>query len=167
MKKGYSFIGMACIAAALSACQTPVYTQDRNENSLEYGESYYVMNAPVSAVNGLFPDHIPQPSAKPAQFAQPEELVPEAFADAGAALSGEELGEIRGTFSPNQANLNLLEGIAAHNSILNSVNGGNVISQGTFEGTSGLVNVIQNSGNGVVIQSAMIVNLNLGPTTQP
>lgn len=83
------------------------------------------------------------------------------FGEEGGVLNSEELGTIRGTFTPNQANLNLLEAIAAHNNNSNSVTGDNVISGETFNDTGGVVSIIQNTGNNTIIQNATIVNLNL------
>lgn len=73
------------------------------------------------------------------------------------------LGESRGSWSPDF--LSLSNASQNANSSGNVVNGGvtgsNQISTGSFSNTQGLVNVIQNSGNNVVIQSSTIVNMTM------
>lgn len=54
---------------------------------------------------------------------------------------------VRATLSGNQAN--------------NTVNGYNIIDHGAFAQASGINNVIQNTGNNVVIQDATIVNVTI------
>lgn len=56
-----------------------------------------------------------------------------------------------------------LNGTVANNSVDHVVNGANVISSGSFTGAAGLPVVIQNSGNAVLIQNAMIVNVQFQP----
>ncbi|MDT3669790.1 MAG: hypothetical protein ROZ37_05585 [Aromatoleum sp.] len=46
-------------------------------------------------------------------------------------------------------------------SVLNAVTGSNTITEGALAGASGIPMVIQNSGNGVLIQNATIVNLEM------
>jgi hypothetical protein len=53
----------------------------------------------------------------------------------------------------------LLKGVVADNRASNLTTGNNVIADGAFTGTVGLPMVIQNSGNGVLIQNATIVNV--------
>lgn len=56
-----------------------------------------------------------------------------------------------------------LNGTVASNTVDHVVNGANVISTGAFDGAMGLPMVIQNSGNGVLIQNATIVNVQFRP----
>ncbi len=69
----------------------------------------------------------------------------------------------RGTFTPDLFNLNnaVLTGESSGNSVVGGVTGSNFIDNGSFTNTQGLVNVIQNSGNNVVIQSQTIVNMTM------
>jgi len=53
----------------------------------------------------------------------------------------------------------LLKGTVADTRASNLTTGNNVIADGAFTGTVGLPMVIQNSGNGVLIQNATIVNV--------
>lgn len=53
----------------------------------------------------------------------------------------------------------LLKGTVADTRASNLTTGNNVITDGAFTGTVGLPMVIQNSGNGVLIQNATIVNV--------
>lgn len=76
-----------------------------------------------------------------------------------ASMSSEDLDENRGAYNPNSASYLLAS--SSNNSVNNSVTGGNVISEGAFNSSSGLVNVIQNSGNNVLIQSSTIVNVQM------
>lgn len=76
-----------------------------------------------------------------------------------SSMSSEDLADSRGAFSPS--NSSVLQANSSNNSVNNSVTGGNVISEGAFNSNSGLVNVIQNSGNNVLIQSSTIVNVQM------
>ena len=53
----------------------------------------------------------------------------------------------------------LLKGVVADNRASNLTTGNNVIADGSFTGTVGLPLVVQNSGNGVLIQNATIINV--------
>jgi hypothetical protein len=54
-----------------------------------------------------------------------------------------------------------LKGVVADTRASNLSTGNNIIADGAFSGTVGLPMVIQNSGNGVLIQNATIVNVQL------
>ncbi len=54
-----------------------------------------------------------------------------------------------------------LKGVVADNQAINLATGSNVIADGAFSGASGLPMVIQNSGNGVLIQNATILNVTI------
>ena len=53
----------------------------------------------------------------------------------------------------------LLKGVVAGNRASDLTTGNNIIADGAFTGTVGFPMVIQNSGNGVLIQNATIVNV--------
>ena len=80
-----------------------------------------------------------------------------------AAVDEELLDEARGAFTPDLFNLNnaVLTGESSGNSVVGGVTGSNSIDSNSFTNTQGLVNVIQNSGNNVVIQSQTIVNMTM------
>ena len=56
-----------------------------------------------------------------------------------------------------------LNGSVSDNTSDHVVTGANVISSGSFGGAAGLPMVIQNSGNGVLIQNATIINVQFQP----
>jgi hypothetical protein len=47
--------------------------------------------------------------------------------------------------------------------VMNSITGDNIIEGGSFAGAEGFPMVIQNSGNGVLIQNATILNVTIEP----
>jgi hypothetical protein len=53
----------------------------------------------------------------------------------------------------------LLKGVVADNRASNLTTGNNTISDGSFSGLVGVPLVVQNSGNGVLIQNATIINV--------
>ena len=56
-----------------------------------------------------------------------------------------------------------LTGNVSNNSTDNTETGRNTIASGSFTGAAGLPIVIQNSGNGVLIQNATIINVQFKP----
>jgi hypothetical protein len=56
-----------------------------------------------------------------------------------------------------------LNGVVADNQASQLTTGANFISEGAFNGSSGLLAVIQNSGSNVLIQNATIVNVQIKP----
>lgn len=53
----------------------------------------------------------------------------------------------------------LLKGVVADNQASNLTTGSNVVSDGSFSGMVGLPLLVQNTGNGVLIQNATIINV--------
>jgi hypothetical protein len=49
------------------------------------------------------------------------------------------------------------------NTAINNATGHNMIDNGSFAGASGLISVVQNSGNNVIIQDSTIVNVTIVP----
>lgn len=78
-------------------------------------------------------------------------------------VNDEILSESRGAFIPDLTNLDVIAQTAnsSNNVNVGGVTGNNNINGGSFTNTQGLVNVIQNSGNNVVIQSSTIVNMTM------
>ncbi|MDI1276459.1 hypothetical protein [Methylobacter sp.] len=77
----------------------------------------------------------------------------------------EELDNARGRegvdiFTLNNMNVRatLSDNVANHN-----VNGYNIIDHGSFAQTSGITDVVQNSGNNVIIQNSTMVNVTIAP----
>lgn len=56
-----------------------------------------------------------------------------------------------------------LNGTVADNTVDHVVTGSNVIGNGAFNGAAGVPMVIQNTGNGVLIQNATILNVQFQP----
>ena len=54
-----------------------------------------------------------------------------------------------------------MQATSTGNTIVSGVTGFNSIGEGAFQNASGLINLVQNSGNGVIIQNSMTVNLNM------
>ena len=74
-----------------------------------------------------------------------------------AAVPDTELSDYRG--GTTISNLNDLNGTLYNNNALDSVTGGNFVTDGALAGSSGFSTLIQNSGNNVLIQNATILNL--------
>ncbi|MEW5791422.1 MAG: hypothetical protein ACOY5C_12780 [Pseudomonadota bacterium] len=79
----------------------------------------------------------------------------------GHAVSEAELGHQRGTFAPGVDINELMKASSNGNSVYSSFTGSNAIEGGAFGGASGIVNVIQNNGNNVIIQNAVIVSITM------
>jgi hypothetical protein len=97
---------------------------------------------------------LPLPQEKAEEYLEAEGMVP---------LSLEDMESNRGTSGFNPAVLNTAELSAVNtgNTLTNPVAGTNIISDNAFMNSNGVINVVQNSGNGVVIQNSTIVNLTL------
>jgi hypothetical protein len=54
-----------------------------------------------------------------------------------------------------------VSGVSDGNIATNTINGGNTIAAGALASSSGITNVIQNTGNNVLIQNSTVVNLTL------
>ena len=75
-----------------------------------------------------------------------------------AMLSTDELDENRGT--NDSISYNYQFGASYGNTANNTVSGANGIND-SFDNASGVISVIQNSGNNVLIQGSTIVNVNM------
>ena len=63
----------------------------------------------------------------------------------------------------NTSNIQNLNGVVTGNSATQVDTGSNSVSSGAFSGSVGLPTVIQNTGNNVLIQSGVIVNVQFKP----
>ena len=79
----------------------------------------------------------------------------------GEVVSDYELSETRGAFTPEQLGIANYDANLSSNNINSSATGQNNISTDAFGNSNGVFNVVQNSGNGVVIQNSTIINLTL------
>ena len=68
-------------------------------------------------------------------------------------------GDRGGTNVTNIANDADLQGVVSNNNASNLTTGMNVVTEGSFTGTSGLTTVIQNSGNNNLFQNSVILNV--------
>lgn len=76
-------------------------------------------------------------------------------------VSDSTLSNTRGTFNPAQLGVATLDATTANNSSDNSITGFNQISSDALGNSKGVVSLIQNTGNNVIIQNATIVNLTM------
>lgn len=97
--------------------------------------------------------------AAPAAWAEdtPAPNQPAPAALGAAAVPDSELSNYRG--GAEITNINDLNAGLYNNNALDSVTGGNFVTDGALAGSSGFSTLIQNSGNNVLIQNAMILNL--------
>jgi hypothetical protein len=65
--------------------------------------------------------------------------------------------------APEVWNSITINGRADNISVNNAITGDNIVGGGSFSGSSGFPTVIQNSGNGVLIQNATIINVTVKP----
>lgn len=88
-------------------------------------------------------------------FADPLETESSPFGS--AAVSGEALDTYRG--GAQVLNNNQLDGVVSDNQAYNLNTGSNLVTDGSFAGSSGFSTVVQNTGNNVLIQNSTIVNV--------
>ena len=87
---------------------------------------------------------------------------PEAVSGIGRTVALDKLGTMRGgTEHDNDMDVT---GTVGNNSADRVVTGNNTIDAGSFANSSGINTVVQNSGANVLIQNAMIVNVQFTPT---
>lgn len=76
-------------------------------------------------------------------------------------VSDEDLASMVGTFNPEQLGVALFDAQTVNNSVNSTATGFNNISSDAFGNSRGVVSLIQNTGNNVIIQNATIVNLTM------
>ncbi len=81
----------------------------------------------------------------------------------GQAVSTSTLGHYSGGSLNVQSGTQTITGTVTGDSATNVTTGTNVISGDSFSGASGLPSVIQNTGNNVLIQNGVIVNVQMKP----
>lgn len=74
-----------------------------------------------------------------------------------AAISEDMLADQRG--KALITNTNDLDAELYENSVVDAVTGSNIVSEGSLANNAGLATMIQNSGNNVLIQNALILNI--------
>jgi hypothetical protein len=79
----------------------------------------------------------------------------------GRTLDEDRLDVQRGGQDDAYANINEARARVADTSVTNASTGNNIVSEGSITNNAGLPIVVQNSGNGVVIQNTTILNLQL------
>ncbi|MES2297970.1 MAG: hypothetical protein V4582_13070 [Pseudomonadota bacterium] len=112
------------------------------------------LRAPAGAI--LVPAQAPAPDPAPAPA--PASAPP--VAGLGTALPPEQLTRKRGG-SDSVSNEASLSAVVSGNTSINVNSGANVIQGGSFAYASGLPTVIQNSGSNVLIQNAIVINLQI------
>jgi hypothetical protein len=93
---------------------------------------------------------------------QPANTQPVYLDGFGQAVSSSTLGHYSGGSNNVQSTQNL-NGAVTGDSAQHVTTGTNMISGDSFSGASGLPSVIQNTGNNVLIQNGVIVNVQLKP----
>ena len=78
--------------------------------------------------------------------------------DIGASVDVMKLDRLRGGADTVENNV-LLDGTVENNTAEHVVSGSNAISDGAFSNATGINTVIQNTGSNVLIQNAMMVNV--------
>ena len=76
----------------------------------------------------------------------------------GAVIDMDDLERFRGGHSEVDNDV-LINGTVENNTAENVSTGSNAISDGAFAGSAGINTVIQNTGNNVLIQNGMVVNI--------
>jgi hypothetical protein len=108
----------------------------------------------------------PHPAATDVQHANNPSVTVEAgaaYVDGfGHAVNADALGHYSGGSGLVQNNMNLT-GAVTGDSASQVTTGSNSITGNAFAGESGLPSVIQNSGNNVLIQNGVIVNVQMKP----
>lgn len=89
-------------------------------------------------------------------------IAPQAVSGMGHAVDLDKLGTMRG--GADNHNDMTVDGTVGNNSADRVVTGSNTIDAGSFANSSGINTVVQNSGANVLIQNAMIVNVQFTPT---
>ena len=102
------------------------------------------------------PDAVRAQMATPGNTVAPETGAANAFAQ---PVDAKNLAEMRGGAQTH--NDMLLDGTTADNSAYKVNTGSNAISSGSFSNMSGIPVVIQNTGANVLIQNAVILNLQM------
>lgn len=93
--------------------------------------------------------------------AHPPRVVEAMLPPLGRTLDETRLAEQRGGQDDAYANINDARARVAETSVTNASTGNNIVTEGSITNNSGLPVVVQNSGNGVVIQNTTILNLQL------
>ncbi|MBS3964841.1 MAG: hypothetical protein KGZ80_10180 [Methylomonas sp.] len=89
----------------------------------------------------------------------------ELFFEQTEAVLLEELDNERGKGDIDIVTLNnaTAQALLKNSTSYNNITGNNIIDSSSFSGSSGLVSVIQNSGNNVIIQDSTIINVTIVP----
>lgn len=92
-------------------------------------------------------------------------MAPWAWADIGSTSNGAplHLGQrvADATLARQRGGTDTASGAVVGNQAINVTTGGNVIAGGALAGASGVPVVVQNTGNNVLIQSSVVVNVQM------
>lgn len=83
----------------------------------------------------------------------------------GAPVGVARLEKMRGGEDKHQSII-LVDGKVDNNTADHVISGGNTITDTAFDSANGINTIIQNTGTNVLIQNAMVVNVNFGGTPQ-
>lgn len=121
------------------------------------------IGAPPSVIEAA----LPRPTTAwtdPGNFsnaAQPLEIPFVPGSEFGQPVDPGKLSDLRGGYDLTENNIDV-DGSVDGNTAHGVISGANTISDGAFANASGLSTVIQNSGSNVLIQNAMIVQVDFG-----
>lgn len=103
-----------------------------------------------------------QPSAQPrATTMATHSVQPVGLGGWGRSVDSKTLATTSGGNEVSQTII--LNGTVANNTVDHVVTGSNMIGNGAFNGAAGVPMVVQNTGNGVLIQNATILNVQFQP----
>jgi hypothetical protein len=117
--------------------------------------------AGTAAVAGLLAGPVLAEQLGEVPSAQPPRIVEALLPPLGRTLDEDRLDVQRGGQDDAYANINEARARVAETSVTNASTGNNIVSEGSITNNAGLPIVVQNSGNGVVIQNTTILNLQL------
>lgn len=160
-------IALASCSLLLTACADGVTIEAINaQNNAIYNARFEAMveaedgESIVAEASIATPEKSGKSSKAKAKVQAKAKTKRDSFETAKAeTVSDEELDENRGTFSPEVLNSSVLEATSTENVTIGGVTGNNLISSNAFTNAQGVVSLIQNSGNNVIIQNSTIVNL--------
>lgn len=117
--------------------------------------------APAQA-SGVSTPELAVPIALPAQWIAMKERSVNLL---GAPVGVARLETMRGGEDKHQSII-LVDGKVDNNTADHVISGGNTITDTAFDSANGINTIIQNTGTNVLIQNAMVVNVNFGGTPQ-
>jgi hypothetical protein len=127
----------------------------RTISSVALGVALFILSAPVTFAAGEDKNQAAQTFSKP--------IPATGLDEERGGKSAEGQTQIINNNQTQIFNTNNVNGTLDNVTVINSITGGNLIDGGSFANSSGFPTVIQNSGNGVLIQNSTILNVTIQP----